>query len=99
VFCTKCGTELPDDSQYCRKCGHALTGATSLTPKDVALASHRSAVLRWPVVSLGVLVVVLLVGLGLFVWQVTNHEASRAPIAQGNSSPEAVPVAKAVGAT
>jgi len=95
MFCTKCGTELPDDSQFCRKCGHALTGATSLTPKEVALAPHRSPVLRWSVVALGVLVVVLLVGLGLVVWQVTNHEASRAPIAQGSSSPEAVPVAKA----
>jgi S1-C subfamily serine protease len=25
VFCPKCGIELPDDSQFCRKCGQSLT--------------------------------------------------------------------------
>lgn len=24
MFCTRCGTDLPDDSVFCRKCGHAL---------------------------------------------------------------------------
>jgi len=27
VFCTKCGTDLPNDSQFCRKCGQALASA------------------------------------------------------------------------
>jgi len=29
MFCTKCGLELPDDSQFCRKCGFALAVAPS----------------------------------------------------------------------
>jgi zinc-ribbon domain len=32
VFCPKCGTEHPDDSQFCRKCGGSLTGTVSSTP-------------------------------------------------------------------
>jgi len=26
VFCDKCGTQLPDDSRFCRICGHAFAG-------------------------------------------------------------------------
>jgi hypothetical protein len=26
MFCSKCATSLPDDAQFCLKCGHALTG-------------------------------------------------------------------------
>jgi hypothetical protein len=29
MFCNKCGTDLPDDSQFCRKCGHALAAVPS----------------------------------------------------------------------
>ena len=29
MFCSKCGTETPDDSQFCRKCGQSLTGGPS----------------------------------------------------------------------
>lgn len=32
MFCPKCGAEHPDDSQFCRKCGHSLTGTVPSTP-------------------------------------------------------------------
>jgi S1-C subfamily serine protease len=32
VFCPKCGTEHPDDSQFCRKCGRSLTATVPSTP-------------------------------------------------------------------
>lgn len=34
MFCTNCGIDLPDDSQFCRKCGRAqgVTPATSAAP-------------------------------------------------------------------
>jgi hypothetical protein len=38
VFCTKCGTELPDDSQFCRTCGQSL-GVTSASRTDAAAVS------------------------------------------------------------
>jgi hypothetical protein len=35
VFCPKCGVELPDDSQFCRKCGQPLNASPSATTAGV----------------------------------------------------------------
>src|ERR1700731_3382719 len=36
MFCTRCGTETPDDSQFCRKCGLPLaTTHRPLPPAEV----------------------------------------------------------------
>lgn len=32
MFCPQCGTELPDDSQFCRKCGRSLAATTTRAP-------------------------------------------------------------------
>jgi predicted nucleic acid-binding Zn ribbon protein len=41
MFCPKCGKELPDDSQFCSKCGQSTTGAASVPkPKSRVSASR-----------------------------------------------------------
>jgi len=60
MFCTKCGTELPDDSQFCRKCGQQLSStATTLSGAAVAPAplvepKQRRSALPW--ILVGVLI-------------------------------------------
>lgn len=43
MFCNKCGTEVPDDSQFCRKCGKALSAAPVSTGGGAAAAPARVA--------------------------------------------------------
>lgn len=62
MFCHKCGTELPDDSQFCRKCGQSLTvGPTAQRPMGTtpAKSSPRRAYLRFLAVIGGALVLFL----------------------------------------
>lgn len=56
MFCPKCGIELPDDSQFCRKCGQSLTvTATHAVTKPPYSSPLLLAVL-------GVLVVLFVAG-------------------------------------
>lgn len=64
MFCSKCGTETSDDSQFCRKCGKALNGSMStgggaaVAPAPVA-AKPKSNV-RTPFVIAAILIAVFL---------------------------------------
>lgn len=58
MFCPKCGTETPDDSQFCRKCGNALSGPASVP------TTQKSKL--WSVRPFYAAVLVLF--LGLFGW-------------------------------
>ena len=43
VFCHKCGNELPDDAQYCNKCGITLLGSNSkIEEKPARIRKERS---------------------------------------------------------
>lgn len=67
MFCVKCGTGTPDDSQFCRKCGHPLgvTSATAAPPAaPIPPAKPKS---RW---SLGVFLVLLAL---ILWWVVASH--------------------------
>jgi len=45
MFCPKCGTESPDDSQFCRKCG-TVTSAASLTAAPASPMPSKQPAVR-----------------------------------------------------
>jgi hypothetical protein len=38
MFCTNCGTELPDDAKFCSNCGKPTSGSESSTEPESTLA-------------------------------------------------------------
>ena len=72
MFCPKCGTEMPDDSQFCRKCGSALTAAGSNVSTTGAAAAAAAAPQRVnepaPKPKSHVGLVILLAILALAIW-------------------------------
>jgi hypothetical protein len=76
MFCSKCGKELPDDSQFCAKCGHAVTPPTSNVPAPTQ-RSRPAHPIVWVLVA-------IFLGLAiLWAWfpkdTSTNGSASRVP--------------------
>ena len=54
MFCSKCGRELPNDSQFCRKCSRALTmvstggGAAPVASAPIAPKPRRRVAILIP---------------------------------------------------
>jgi len=62
VFCTKCGTELPDDSQFCRKCGQSLTGAASTAQTTRTVVAKPKPYVSLVLIAVGGVILLLVVG-------------------------------------
>lgn len=68
MFCSKCGTETSDDSQFCRKCGKGLAVSATSSGAGAAVAPARvpdppksKPLVRAPFVIAGVLLLLLLI--------------------------------------
>jgi len=66
LFCPKCGTETPDDSQFCRKCGQGLAVVATSTGTRAAVATARPEtkprkLVRTPFAIAGVLFLLLII--------------------------------------
>jgi len=90
MFCTKCGKELPEGSQFCLQCGRPLTADT------IAYASLRPERKRPAVSVLGIVAIVLLVVLAFMLWNWTQSVgprlASRPPASYNPLAPALVPM-------
>jgi hypothetical protein len=86
LFCPKCGTETPDDSQFCRKCGQGLGVVASATGTAAAVAPARvpetkpqRKLVRTPFAIAGVL---------LLLFVIYGYNASQ----RANPNPAATPI-------
>lgn len=44
MFCDQCGSENRDDARYCRKCGHPILSATSITVDTMTRAATATPI-------------------------------------------------------
>jgi S1-C subfamily serine protease len=78
MFCPKCGKELPDDSQFCLKCGHALIAAPS---------EPKQAVKR-PALAVPLAIGALLLVAAFVIWRVfIYHPLPQSPASMLQSTP------------
>jgi hypothetical protein len=88
MFCRKCGTEAPDDSQFCQKCGVGLAVSSTSTGAGAAVAPARVAEapktapnkksVRAPFMVAGI-VILALVAYGIFASS-NNSRGTASPI-------------------
>jgi hypothetical protein len=72
VFCSKCGLETPDDSQFCRKCGQAVGAVSNTSAAVLAPSKPKAPLVRWPFMALAAL-------LALFIWFAVGANKSSNP--------------------
>jgi hypothetical protein len=75
LYCTKCGADLPEDSQFCRKCGQAVTAApASPASPPIAATSPAPTNNRLERIPLFFAVLVIVALLGWFI----DHQMQQA---------------------
>jgi hypothetical protein len=89
VFCPKCGTEHPDDSQFCRKCGQGMAVVSTSAGTAAAVAPARipnappakpqRKLVRTPYAIAGILLLVFVI-YGYNASQRTNPNPAANPI-------------------
>lgn len=75
MFCRKCGKELPDDSQFCLKCGNSLVAATA---PAVQKPKPSGAMLGWILLAVVVAAGALYGGIE---WYRSHSSGPSAPVA------------------
>ncbi len=66
VFCDKCGTDLPDDSRFCRKCGYGLTASPQPVTTSVNRKQHVQTFLAVAAIIAGIIILLALPYNGYF---------------------------------
>jgi hypothetical protein len=86
LFCPKCGTEHPDDSQFCRKCGLGMAvtatpagAAAAVAPARIPENKPQRKLVRTPFAIAGVLLLIFL----FYVYNASQR---------GNPNPAANPI-------
>jgi hypothetical protein len=96
VYCTKCGTDIPDDSQFCRKCGQPVTSTMPPNPRTqtapaspATTAPTRGNRLERIPLFLALLVIVALLG-----WFIDHQmqQARTTPLPSQSAVQQAPPV-------
>jgi hypothetical protein len=92
VFCTKCGTDLPNDSRFCRSCGQTLSvvstggggAAAAVGPARILETKPKRSLTIWTVVGLALLGVL---GTVLYIQNVTSNPLPQVRAAQTPQAP------------